>query len=388
MNNFNFRNPTRLIFGDGVLEQLTEQAAAYSEKVLLVYGGGSVKRSGLYDKVIAKLAEANKEVFELSGVEPNPRLTTVERGITMCKDEDIGFILAVGGGSVIDCVKAIAIGGKHDGKVWDIMTGKDKATEAIPFGTILTLAATGSEMNPGSVITDWETKEKRGWGNPLVYPQFSILDPRHTMTVPRDQTMYGIVDIMSHVIEQYFHSAHNTPIQDGYMETILRTMIEIGPKLLNDLTNYDYRETVLYCGTVGFNGTLSMGLQGDWATHQIEHAVSAVYDIPHAGGLSILFPNWMRHVLQSSSPARFVQLATRVFEVEVTGKTDKQIAMEGITALSTYWTSLGAPNRLADYGIDDGQITLMTERAMIDGEFGGFKKLQYEDVRSIYEMSL
>jgi alcohol dehydrogenase len=284
-------------------------------------------------------------------------------------------------------VKAIAIGVTYEGDVWEIITRKAKAASALPFGTVLTLAATGSEMNTSSVITNWETQEKYGWSSPLVSPKFSILDPEFTYTVPKDQTIYGIVDIMSHVFEQYFHHTANSPVQDGFCETILRTMIETAPKLVQDLNNYEYRETVLYCGTMALNGVISMGTQGDWATHNIEHAVSAVYDIPHGGGLAILFPNWMEHVLDAGV-SRFRQFAVNVFRVDPTDKTDLVIALEGIRSLRAFWSSIGAPSRLADYGIGDEKLELMADKTMAYGPFGHFQKLDRDDALAIYRMSL
>ncbi|WP_305453200.1 iron-containing alcohol dehydrogenase [Bacillus mycoides] len=387
MQNFVFRNPTKLIFGKGQLEQLKTEIPQFGKKVLLVYGGGSIKRNGIYDNVISILKDINAEVFELTGVEPNPRLSTVKKGIQICKDNGVEFILAVGGGSVIDCTKAIAAGSKYDGDVWDIVTKKAFASEALPFGTVLTLAATGSEMNAGSVITNWETNEKYGWGSPVTFPQFSILDPLHTSSVPRDQTIYGMVDIMSHVLEQYFHHGMNTELQDRYCESVLRTVIETAPKLLSDLENYEHRETILYCGTMALNGILAMGVKGDWATHNIEHAVSAVHDIPHGGGLAILFPNWMKHVIDENV-SRFKQFAIRVFDVETDGKTDKEVALEGIEALRQFWTSIEAPVTLADYAIRESEIDLMADKAMAYGEFGNFKKLSKDDVLNIYKASL
>ncbi|MET7018209.1 iron-containing alcohol dehydrogenase [Bacillus mycoides] len=387
MQNFVFRNPTKLIFGKGQLEQLKTEIPQFGKKVLLVYGGGSIKRNGIYDNVISILKDINAEVFELTGVEPNPRLSTVKKGIQICKDNGVEFILAVGGGSVIDCTKAIAAGSTYDGDVWDIVTKKSFASEALPFGTVLTLAATGSEMNAGSVITNWETNEKYGWGSPVTFPQFSILDPLHTSSVPRDQTIYGMVDIMSHVLEQYFHHGMNTELQDRYCESVLRTVIETAPKLLSDLENYEHRETILYCGTMALNGILAMGVKGDWATHNIEHAVSAVHDIPHGGGLAILFPNWMKHVIDENV-SRFKQFAIRVFDVETDGKTDKEVALEGIEALRQFWTSIEAPVTLADYAIRESEIDLMADKAMAYGEFGNFKKLNKDDVLAIYKASL
>jgi alcohol dehydrogenase len=387
MDNFTFYNPTKLIFGKGQLEELKNEVPQYGKKVLLVYGGGSIKRNGLYDSVMNTLNEIGAEVFELSGVEPNPRLSTVHKGVQICKEEGIEFLLAVGGGSVIDCTKAIAAGAKYDGDAWDLVTKKAFASEALPFGTVLTLAATGSEMNAGSVITNWETNEKYGWGSPVTFPKFSILDPVNTFTVPKDQTIYGIVDMMSHVFEHYFHLTENTEFQDRMAESLLLTVMETAPKLLEDLENYEYRATILYSGTMALNGILNMGYRGDWATHNIEHAVSAVYDIPHGGGLAILFPNWMKHNLKVK-PERFKKMAVRVFGVNPEGKTDEEAGLEGIEKLREFWNSIGAPSRLADYDIDDSKLEVMTDKAMVNGEFGNFAKLNRDDVLEIYRKSL
>ncbi|WP_299087315.1 iron-containing alcohol dehydrogenase [uncultured Metabacillus sp.] len=387
MENFTYYNPTRLIFGKRQVQQLEIEVPKYGKNVLLVYGGGSIKRNGLYDDVVNVLKKINVNLYELSGVEPNPRLSTVHRGVEICKAEKIDFILAVGGGSVIDCTKAIAAGAKYDGDAWDIVTKKHIPTEALPFGTVLTLAATGSEMNSGSVITNWETKEKYGWGSPLTFPQFSILDPVNTFTVPKDQTVYGMVDMMTHVFEQYFHHTKNTPLQDRFCESLLKTVIETAPKLIEDLENYELRETILYSGTIALNGQLQMGYRGDWATHNIEHAVSAVYDIPHAGGLAILFPNWMKHTLDENV-SRFVKLAVNVFDVDPSGKDVRTIALEGIEKLREFWSSIGAPSRLQDYQIGDENIELMADKAMVNGEFGNFKKLNKQDVVAILTASL
>lgn len=383
---FSFHNPTKLIFGRRQIERLPEELAKYGKKVLLVYGGGSIKRNGLYDEIQTLLKDRFK-VYELPGIEPNPRLSSVYKGIEICRTEGIEVLLAVGGGSVIDATKAIAAGALFSGDVWDIVVGKAKASDALPLGTILTLAATGSEMNGNSVITNWQTQEKYGWGSPHVYPRFSILDPEYTKTVPKEHTIYGIVDMMAHVFEQYFHHTPNTPLQDRMSESVLRTVIETAPLLLNDLQSYEYRETILYSGTIALNGTLSMGVQGDWATHNLEHAVSAVYDIPHGGGLAILFPQWMRYVIDEN-PARFKQFAVRVFQVEEKGRSDKEIGLEGIRRLEEFFQSIGAPSRLRDYGIGDDKIDLLVEKAMAKGKFGKFKVLGEEETRTIYQMAL
>lgn len=387
MNEFVFHNPVKLIFGKGQLQNIPQELVNYGKKVLVVYGGGSIKRNGLYDEVMTLLHVNGMEVYELSGVEPNPRVSTARKGAEICKEEGIDFILAVGGGSVIDCVKLIASAAKYDGDAWDLVTKKVFAKDALPFGTVLTIAATGSEMNAGSVITNEETEEKYGWGGPLNFPKFSILDPTYTLSVPKDQTIYGIVDMMSHIFEQYFNNAKNTPVQDEMCEGVLRAIMENGPKLVEDLNNYELRETILFAGTIALNGFLQMGYQGDWATHDIEHAVSAVYDIPHAGGLAILFPHWMRYNVKVN-PTRFAKLAVNVFGVLPEGKTEEEVALEGIERLSSFWTSIGAPRTLADYDINDLKLELMAEKATANGKLGKFSSLDKEDVLSILKASL
>lgn len=387
MNAFSFYNPVKLIFGKGQLEALKNEVPNYGKKVLVVYGGGSIKKNGLYDEVMATLNDMGVEIHELSGVEPNPRLSTAKRGIEICKQENIDMLLAVGGGSVIDCTKLIAAGAKYDGDAWDFVTRKATPEEVLPFGTVLTLAATGSEMNAGSVITNEETEEKYGWGSPLTFPKFSILDPTYTKSVPRDHTVYGVVDMMSHMFEQYYHNATNTPVQDQMIEGVLRAVIDTAPKLMEDLESYEHRETILFAGTMGLNNFLQMGYNGDWASHNIEHAVSAIYDIPHAGGLAILFPQWMRHNVPVN-PARFAQMATRVFGVDPSNKSEEQIANEGIDRLVEFWTSIGAPSSLKDYDIDDSRFSDIVDKTLVYGEFGNFNKLNGEDVEKILQASL
>lgn len=387
MDTFNFYNPVKLLFGKNQLKQLKKELPQYGRKVLVVYGGGSIKSNGLYDELMVILDDLKMEVYELSGVEPNPRVSTARRGVEICREKDIDVLLAVGGGSVIDCTKLIACAAKYDGDAWDLVDKTARATDGLPFGTVLTLAATGSEMNAGSVITNEETQEKYGWGSPFSFPKFSILDPTYTLSVPRDQTVYGIVDMMSHVLEQYFNEATNTPIQDEMCEGVLRAVMKDGLKLVDDLGNYELRKTMLLGGTLGLNGFLRLGYIGDWATHEIEHAVSAVYDIPHAGGLAILFPHWMRYNLHVN-PDRFAQLAENVFGVESEGKTTEAIGLEGIERLQSFWISIGAPQRLADYDIDDTHISLMAEKATQNGEIGRFSKLNQDDVEEILKASL
>ncbi|MGL4819791.1 MAG: iron-containing alcohol dehydrogenase, partial [Bacilli bacterium] len=307
-------NPTVLLFGKGQIQALPAQLAD-AKRVLLVYGGGSIHRNGVYADVTAQLKEANIAYVELGGVEPNPRLTTVEKGIALCRAEGVDWVLAVGGGSVIDCAKAISVGAANDAPIWSIITKQATATGALPLGTVLTLAATGSEMNANSVITNMDTEEKLGWSSPYAFPKFSILDPTYTYSVPRDQTVYGIVDTMSHALEQYFHAGGHTPLTDRMTEGLLQTVMEAAPIVLDNPNDADARETLLYAGTLALNGTLAPGIGGgDWSTHRLEHAVSALYDIPHAGGLAILFPAWLRFVSQKR-PERVAELGWRVFGI-------------------------------------------------------------------------
>lgn len=387
MNDFTFYNPVKLHFGDQQIEKLRQELPLYGNRILVVYGGGSIKRNGLYDEVMDLLQEMEMEVFELAGVEPNPRVETARKGAALCKEHQIDFLLAVGGGSVIDCTKLIAAAATYEGDAWDFVDQTAKPKVALPFGTILTLAATGSEMNSGSVITNAATEEKYGWGSPLVFPKFSILDPKYTVSVPLDQTVYGIVDMMSHIFEQYFNEADATDLQDGMCEAVLRTIIETAPHLIRNLDDIEARRTILLGGTLGLNGFLRLGYIGDWATHEIEHAVSAIYDIPHAGGLAILFPHWMRYNIHIN-PARFAQLATNVFGVEAEGKTDEEIALAGVEQLRAFWDSIGAPSRLKDYEIDDTQFETMAKQATRNGRTGRFNPLTEADVVKILQASL
>ncbi|MFC4617661.1 iron-containing alcohol dehydrogenase [Camelliibacillus cellulosilyticus] len=388
MNPFRFQNPTALYYGKGQIEQhLADAIQKYGKRVLLVYGGGSIKKSGLYDKVTGILKNAGLTVFELAGVEPNPRLTTVYKGINICKTQSIDVLLAVGGGSVIDCTKAIAMGVKYDGDVWDIYQKKGQATGALPFGTILTLAATGSEMNSGGVITNWETKEKLGGGSPYTFPKFSFCDPENTYSVPREQTVYGACDMLAHCFEHYFHPTEHTPLQKHLIEGVIKTIVEHTEDALEHPHDYHARETLMICGTMALNGMINMGVTGDWACHAIEHEISAVYDIPHGGGLAIIFPHWMDYT-KDVDPERFASLATEVFGVHPEDKTPETLADIAIEKVREFYQSIGAPTRLADYGIDDSELDRMASGAVRFGDIGHFKKLNKDDVFAILKASL
>lgn len=385
MNSFTFHNPTELIFGKGQLSQLENKIDQLGSKILLVYGGGSIKKSGLYDKLQTIFQKKNCEIVELAGVEPNPRLSTVHKGIEFIREHKLNWILAVGGGSVIDASKAMAVGALYDGDVWDFYERKAVAKDALPLGTILTLSATGSEMNRGSVVTNWETKQKHGAGT--TFPTFSILDPENTFTVPKNQTVYGISDTLSHTFEQYFSHTPEIPLQTGLAETIMKTVIGNAKKALDNPEDYDARANLMLSSTLALNGLLAMGVETDWATHSIEHAVSAVYDIPHGGGLAIIFPNWMKYVYKEDV-SRFKRFAIEVWDVLPEGKSDEEIALAGIEAVRNFFNEIGAPSRLADYNIGDDQLKVMAKKALPFGPIGNFKKLSEEDVYEILKMSL
>lgn len=388
MNSFQFHNPTKLLFGPDKLDQLGKEVSVYGKKVLLVYGGGSIKATGLYDRIMQQLQQIQAEVYELAGVEPNPRVTTVTKGIHICRDHGVEFILAVGGGSVLDAAKAVAVGVPYEGDVWDFFMRKAAIQSALPLGTVLTLSATGSEMNGNSVVTNWEENLKKSFGSIHAYPKFSILDPTLTYSVPANQTVNGIVDMMSHVFEQYFSPTLDTPLQERLCESILQTVIENGEIALKDPNHYAARANIMLCGTYALNGgMISVGMQNDWATHMIEHEVSAIYDIAHAEGLSILFPNWMKYVYQERLD-RFVQFAVRVWQVDAAGKSDEEVALAGIQATRDYFTRIGAPSRLSDLNIDAKELDTMAKETVRFGPVGSFKQLREHDVRQILEMSL
>lgn len=389
MDAFMYYNPTKLLFGKGQIDRLPKEIKPYGTKILLVYGGGSIKRNGVYDEVTNLLKVNYMEWVELPGVEPNPRLTTVQKGIDLCKEHNIDFVLAVGGGSVIDCTKAIVVGAKTDENVWDILCRKVRATDGLPYGSIVTIAGTGAELSLNAVITNWEEQDKRAWVSSFSRAKFAIVDPAYTKSVPKQQTVYGIVDTMSHLLEHYFHRATNTPIQDQFLESVLRTVIDVTPKLLEDLENEAYRETIAFASTIALSDQLNMGFIGDWGTHHIDHALSAFYDIPHGGGMAILFPNWMNHVLCDKNKDRFKQLAVQVLEVNPDNKTDMEIAEEGIHRLSEVWTSWGAPNRLADYNIPAEEINDVAKKTIdIVPNCGNYAPLSEEDVVQILQASM
>ena len=386
MRNFWLNMPTEIFFGRNQIEVLSKQLKKEGTKsVLLAYGHGSIKRSGLYDKIVSILNENSVKITELPGIDPNPRITSVAKGAELCRDNNVDLIIAAGAGSVIDCCKAIAAARYHKGDPWDFFIRKASVKKALPICAILTLAATGSEMNGGCVLTNEKTQEKLPMGSVRLKPKFSILDPTYTFTLPKNQTAAGIADITSHVFEQYF-SYPEAALQDYMSEAVLKTVIENAPIVLEEPENYDARANIMWAGTVALNGLLELGKDGDWATHMIEHELSAKYDITHGVGLAILTPGWMKKVLDSKNCAKFAKYGRNVWGI--TGKDDMETALQAIEKTADFFKSLGLPQKLSEIGIDSSKFEEMAASALKNCPIGRFKPLSAEDIVEIYRMSL
>ncbi|MCL4385822.1 MAG: iron-containing alcohol dehydrogenase [Actinobacteria bacterium] len=390
MENFVFQSPTRIIFGKGSEEEVGKETKKYTNKVLLHYGGQSIKKFGLYDKVIKSLKDENIEIFELGGVKPNPRLDLVYEGIKICRENKINFVLAVGGGSVIDSAKAIAIGVKYDGDVWDFFEGKALSgdAEVIPVGVVLTIPAAGSEASISVVITKEEGLLKRAYDDENVRPVFAILNPELTFTLPKEQTLNGIADIFAHGLERYFTNAKDVDFSDRLLEGSFRSLIKNSYLVLENPLDYGPRSEIMWNGLLIQNGIFGMGRIDDWASHMIEHELSAIYDIAHGAGLSIVFPAWMEYVYKHDVN-RFAQFAVRVFGIEVYFDDIEKTAVEGIKRLKGFFKEIGLPTTLKDVNIPDDkkQLELMADKATRRGPIGNFVKLEKNDVLNILKLA-
>jgi alcohol dehydrogenase YqhD (iron-dependent ADH family) len=388
MQNFTFKSPTKIIFGKDTENLLGKEVKQYSSKVLLCYGGGSIKKTGLYDKVINSLKDSNVDYVELSGIRPNPRLSLVYQGIKLCRENNINFILGVGGGSVIDTAKAIAVGVPYDGDVWDFYIGKEKVTKALPIGDILTIPATGTEASNSSVITKEEGLYKKGINSDLIRPVFSILNPELTYTLPAYQTACGACDMMAHIMERYFTNEPNVDLTDRLSEAALKTIINNTPLVLKDPENYNARAEIMWAGTLAHNGLMGTGRVEDWASHKIEHELSAIYDIAHGAGLSIVFPAWMKYVYKHNIK-RFVQFAVRVWDVNLSFDNEEAIALEGIRRITEFFKSIGLPVTLTDAGIPQDRIEEMADKCTSSDTktWGNFVTLHKQDIINIYKLA-
>lgn len=384
MKNFNYYAPTRIYFGESEIRNLSKELRKYGERVLMVYGGGSIKKNGIYDAVMEEISD-EFAVTEHGGVKPNPRIAHVREGVTLARENDIDVILAVGGGSTIDASKAIAAAAKSNADAWDLVSGKARIREALPIVVVLTINATGSEMNANSVISNEESKEKIGFASEAVIPRASILDPSYLYTLPAIQTAAGSADTLSHVYENYFQRDEN-PVADALAEGIMRTVMENTPVAIREPENYDARANLMWASTMALNRMTSVGKTGSWSCHAMEHELSAYYDITHGVGLAILTPHWMRRVLSDDTLAKFVQYGKNVFGL--TGD-DREIAERAIEKTSEFFRSVGIPMHLKEVGIDETHLAEMAAQAVKHGNFpNAYVPLTEEDIEAIYHAAL
>ncbi len=390
MENFDYCNPTRIVFGRGVRTQVGELVKPHADRVLLHYGGGSIKRSGLYDAIAASLKAAGVAYVELGGVVPNPRLSLVREGIALCRRERIGFVLAVGGGSVIDSAKAIAMGAPHKGDVWKLFAEGTPVEQALKVGTVLTIPAAGSESSPNTVITNEEEGLKLGYGAQVLRPVFSILDPELCLTLPPEQLANGVSDMMSHIFERYFSNTPHVDLTDALCEATLRTIMKHARRLRASPQDADAWAQIVFSGYVAHKGLLGLGRQQDWACHGMEHELSALYDVAHGAGLAVLTPAWMEYVFRDNVPL-FVQFAVNVMGVEGGFREPEAVAQEGIRRLRGFYKEMGLPSTLEGLGIGADKLELMAKKATkiafgAQRPLGGLRKLGWQDVLAIYRV--
>ncbi|WP_310603983.1 iron-containing alcohol dehydrogenase [Anaerosporobacter sp.] len=388
MNNFDFCSPTYFVFGKDRENETGVYVKKYNgTKVLLHYGGGSVIKTGLLDRVKSSLSKEGIGYVELGGAAPNPRSGLVYEGIKLCKEENVDFILAVGGGSVIDSSKAIAAGVLYDGDFWDFYSGKAALMNALPVGTVLTIAAAGSEGSGDTVITHEDGMLKRGAGGDCLRPKFSILNPALTQTVSTYQTACGATDIIAHVFERYFTNTTEVEVTDRLCESIILTMIKETPRVISNPDNYDARANIMWAGMVAHNNIVGVGRTQDWNSHGIEHELSALYDCAHGAGLAVIMPAWMKYVMKHDI-MRFCQMATRIFGCEMNFAQPEVTALEGINRFKQFLSSIGMPTSFRELGAKADDIDYLVDTFGIgDGKTGGFVQLAKEDIRAIYEIA-
>lgn len=387
MENFNFYSPTEFVFGKGREKECGQLVKKYGgTKVLIHYGQGSVVKSGLLDRVKASLEEAGIAYAELGGVQPNPRDTKVYEGIEICKRENVDFVLSVGGGSCIDSSKAIAAGVCYDGDFWDLYSKKATVQKALPIGTVLTIAAAGSEGSGGSVITKEEGMLKRDTGSDLIRPKFSVLNPELTCTLPAYQTGCGATDIMAHVFERYFTNTKEVEITDRLCEAVLLTMIKETPRVIADPSNYEARANIMWAGMVAHNDIVGVGRSQDWNSHNIEHELSGLYDCAHGAGLAVVMPAWMEFVYKHDV-MRFARMAVQIWGKEMDFENPENTAKEGIRAFRKFLSEIGMPINFAQLGAKKEDIPTLVEKMGVQGKTGGFVPLAPEDVAKILEIA-
>ncbi len=374
MEDFQIYNPTKLFFGRDSISKLPKQAKIFGNRVLLIYGKSSIKRSGLYDNIIELLR--GFEIFEYSGIKSNPVLSDVEAAVEIAKNNNVDMIIAVGGGSVIDSAKVVSLGAKVDFSPWEFMVQKKSPTEALPVLAVLTLAATGTEMNAGAVIQNKKTKQKIGIGIPLMYPKVSFLDPQLTTTVNAKYTAYGIVDIIAHALEAYFGEG-DSPLADKFVFSIISEVMEAGEELMNNLDNYELRARILYASTMALNGTTNHGkISGDWGVHAIGHELSFLYDMPHGASLSIAYPAWMR-LNAISQKDKIEELGSVLFGAETVEET--------IEGFEYFFEGIGSPIKLSDVGISKNDFDKIESQFINNHVSGVFVKIDRKRYRELLE---
>ena len=390
MNSFTFYSPTEVIFGKGVEEQAGEKIKAWGgSRVLVHFGGGSVKRSGLLDRVTASLEKAGLSYILLGGVVPNPHLGLAKEGIEFCRREKVDFLLAVGGGSAMDSTKGIAMGVPYDGDVWDFYSGKALPQTALPIAAIPTLAASGSETSTSSVLTHEDGNLKRGFNHSLLRPRFALMNPELLYTLPPYQTACGVVDIMLHTFERFFSPGGENEMTDRIAEALLRTVIQYGPVCLSDPTNYQARSEIMWAGSLSHNHLTGLGRAGDWASHQLEHELSGMYDVAHGAGLAAVWGSWARFVC-GQDMLRFARYGTNVWGIPLNYEHPEETAMEAIRQTERFFSSLGMPITITQLIGREPTDAEMREMAIKCTHFGGRKigglmKLGEEEIYQIYQ---
>lgn len=389
MLDFTYSIPTKIHFGKDALDFVGEEVKKYSNKVLLTYGGGSIKKNGVYDEVVKELKNSGVEIFELSGIEPNPRIDSVRKGVEIIKENNIGAILAVGGGSTIDASKFMAAGACADFDPWEFISKGKPMSPAIPLLSVLTMAATGSEMDNGGVITNPETKEKLSSGHPDTRPKVSFLNPEITYSVSKYQTACGSSDILSHIFENYFNQDESMYMLDRMMESLMKTVIKYGPIAVKDPNNYESRANLMWASSWAINGFVSSSSKSEWTVHPIEHELSAFYDITHGLGLAILTPRWMEYVLNETTAHKFYDLGVNVFDIDK-NLDQMEVAKKAIEKVKEFFfETLGLDSNLKKINIDEKYFDQMSKKACGEkGKINGFIELSPADVRKIYEMCL
>ena len=387
MENFIFKNETKIIFGKDTENGVGKEILKYGKKVLFHYGAGSIKKTGLYEKVLKSLKESGITFFELGGVKPNPVVSLIRQGIKICRENDIDFILAVGGGSVIDSTKAISMGVNYKGDVWDFFEGKAKLESTLPTGVILTIPAAGSESSVVTVITNEDGLIKKGFHSSMLLPKFAILNPELTFTLPVFQIACGAADILAHTFERYFTQSENVDLTDKLCEGLIKSVIKNSRIAVSSPENYDAMAELMWASTIAHNGILGTGRIEDWTTHRLGHEISALYGITHGASLSVMFPAWMRYVYHFNTK-RFAQFAERVFNINADFGDEEWLAKRGIDELTYYFKELGLPTTLSDLKIPFDKIELMAQKAIAKGPLGKFTKIQVEDAIRIYELAI